>query len=186
MSATTISKLVADKVAEAIEADRAARNNPNIAGGSGGNGGQGGAPPVRECSFVGFMKCGTTQFHGNEGAVELCRWFEKTKSVFGISECAERSKVKFAAATLQGWSLTWWNAQVATLGLDVANGKTWTDTRKIMMEEFCPDEEVQRLENELRSLKLRDTNIAAYTQLFSELALLCPEALPTEKKKVEL
>ncbi|GJT92622.1 putative reverse transcriptase domain-containing protein [Tanacetum coccineum] len=108
------------------------------------------------------------------------------KSVFGISECAERSKVKFAAATLQGRALTWWNSQVATLGLDVVNGKSWTDMRKMMMEEFCPDEEVQRLENELRNLKLRDTNIAAYTQRFNELALLCPEAVPTEKKKVEL
>ncbi|GJZ54546.1 putative reverse transcriptase domain-containing protein, partial [Tanacetum coccineum] len=89
--------------------------------------------------------------------------FEKIESVFGISECAERSKVKFAAATLQGRALTWWNSQVATLGLDVVNGKSWTDMRKMMMEEFCPDEEVQRLENELMSLKLRDTNIAAYT-----------------------
>nr|GFB58258.1 reverse transcriptase domain-containing protein [Tanacetum cinerariifolium] len=55
----------------------------------------------------------------------------------------------------------------------------------MVMEEFCPDEEVQRLENELRSLKLRDTNIAAYTQRFNELVLLCPEAVPSEKNKVE-
>ncbi|GJX84868.1 hypothetical protein Tco_0335642 [Tanacetum coccineum] len=124
MSTAAISKLVADKVAEALAADRATRNNPNVTGGSGGNGGQGGAPPVQECTFVGFMKCGPTQFHGNEGAVELYRWFKKTKSVFGISECAKRSKVKFAAATLQGRALTWWNTQVSTLGLDVANGKS--------------------------------------------------------------
>ncbi|GKC45455.1 putative reverse transcriptase domain-containing protein [Tanacetum coccineum] len=159
MSAAAISKLVVDEVAKVLEADRAARTNPNVAGGSGGNGGQGGAPPVRECLFGGFMKCGPTQFHGNEGAVELCRWFEKTESVFGI---------------------------IATLGLNVVNGKSWIDMRKMMMEEFYLDEEVQRLENELRSLKLRDTNIAAYTKRFNELALLCPEAVPTEKKKVEL
>ncbi|GKD45112.1 putative reverse transcriptase domain-containing protein [Tanacetum coccineum] len=89
----------------------------------------------------GFMKCGPTQFHGNEGAVELCRWFEKTESVFKISECAERSKVKFVVTTLQGRALTWWNTQVATLGLDVINGKSWTDMGKMMMEEFYPDEE---------------------------------------------
>ncbi|GKC76695.1 putative reverse transcriptase domain-containing protein, partial [Tanacetum coccineum] len=47
-------------------------------------------------------------------------------------------------------------------------------------------EEIQRLENKLRSLKLRDTNIGSYTQRFNELALLCPEAVPSEKKKVEL
>nr|GFC81327.1 reverse transcriptase domain-containing protein [Tanacetum cinerariifolium] len=57
--------------------------------------------------------------------------------------------------------------------------------KKMMLEEFCPDEEVQKMEDELRSLKLRDTNIAAYTQRFHELVLLCLEAVLTEKKKVE-
>nr|GEV68149.1 putative reverse transcriptase domain-containing protein [Tanacetum cinerariifolium] len=90
MSTTAIQKLVTDKVDEALAVDRAARNDPNVAKGSVGNGGQGGAPPIWECSFVVFMKCGPTQFHGNEGAVELCRWFKKTKSVFGISERAKR------------------------------------------------------------------------------------------------
>nr|GEX54960.1 hypothetical protein [Tanacetum cinerariifolium] len=35
-----------------------------------------------------------------------------------FSDCTERNKVKFAAATLQGRALTWWNSQVATLGLE--------------------------------------------------------------------
>ncbi|GJR79175.1 putative reverse transcriptase domain-containing protein [Tanacetum coccineum] len=194
MSQAAIERLITQRVNAIVEAERERQVN---ARGQGNNankaGGQGGAPAVRECTFSGFMKCNPMVFHGHEGAVKLSRWFEKTEmvfgiieSVFGISECAERSKVKFAAATLQGRALTWWNSQVATLGLDVVNGKSWTDMRKMMMEEFCPDEEVQRLENELRSLKLRDTNIAAYTQRFNELALLCPEAVPTEKKKVEL
>ncbi|GJZ68306.1 putative reverse transcriptase domain-containing protein [Tanacetum coccineum] len=56
----------------------------------------------------------------------------------------------------------------------------------MMIDEFCPTEEVQRLEDELRHLKLRDMNIAAYTQRFNELALLCPDVVPNEKKKVEL
>nr|GFB69960.1 reverse transcriptase domain-containing protein [Tanacetum cinerariifolium] len=86
-----IQKLVVDKVARALAADRVARNDPNVAEGSGGNGV---AQLIWECSFDGFMKCGPTQFHGHEGAVELCRWFEKTESVFDISECAERSKIR--------------------------------------------------------------------------------------------
>nr|GEX97318.1 putative reverse transcriptase domain-containing protein [Tanacetum cinerariifolium] len=119
------------------------------------------------------------------GAIELCRSFEKSEMVFSISDCAERNKVKFVAATLQGRALTWWNSQVATLGLNVAIGKSWGDMKKMKLEEFCPDEEIQRMEDELRSLKLRDTNIATYTQRFHELVLLCPEAVPTKKKKVE-
>nr|GFA12250.1 hypothetical protein [Tanacetum cinerariifolium] len=63
--------------------------------------------------------------------------------------------------------------------------KSWGDMKKMMLEEFCPNKEVQRMEDELRSLKLRDTNIAAYTQRFHKLVLLCPKAVPTKKKKVE-
>ncbi|GKG40592.1 hypothetical protein Tco_0467369, partial [Tanacetum coccineum] len=87
------------------------------------------------------MKCGPTQFHGKEGAIELYRWFKKMESTFRISECAERSKVKFAAATLQ------------------ANGKSWDDMKKMMLEEFCPEEEISRMEDELRHLRLRDHDI---------------------------
>ncbi|GJW99512.1 putative reverse transcriptase domain-containing protein [Tanacetum coccineum] len=53
------------------------------------------APAVRECTFARFMKCNPTVFHGTKGAVELRRWFKKTVSVFGISECVEDKKVKF-------------------------------------------------------------------------------------------
>nr|GEU29252.1 putative reverse transcriptase domain-containing protein [Tanacetum cinerariifolium] len=69
---------------------------------------------------------------------------------------------------------------------EVANGRPWAEVKQMMTDEFCPTEEVQRLEDELRHLKLRDMNIAAYTERFNELALLCPDAIPNEKKKVEL
>nr|GEU80084.1 putative reverse transcriptase domain-containing protein [Tanacetum cinerariifolium] len=147
------------RVNVSLEAKRASQAN---ARGQGSNanetGGQDRTPPVRECTFWSFMKCNPTPFHCEEGAIKLCRWFEKSKMVFSI---------------------------MATLELEVANGKSWGDMKKMMMEEFFPDEEFQRLEDKLRSLKLRDTNIAAYTQRFNELVLLCPEAVPTEKKKVE-
>ncbi|GJU84956.1 putative reverse transcriptase domain-containing protein [Tanacetum coccineum] len=166
MSQAAIAKLVSDEVAKALAADRATRN----ATGAGG---------------LATWKCGPTQFHGKEGAIELCRWFEKMESTFGISECAERSKVKFAAATLQGRALTWWNTQVATLDLAEANGKSWDDMKKMMLEEFLvPEEEISRMEDELRNLRLRDHDIAAYTNRFNELVLLCPEVVPSIKKKI--
>nr|GEV86687.1 putative ribonuclease H-like domain-containing protein [Tanacetum cinerariifolium] len=59
------------------------------------------------------------------------------------------------------------------------------EVKQMMTDEFCPTEEVQRLEDELRHLKLRDMNIAAYTERFNDLALLCLDAVPNEKKKVE-
>ncbi|GJU92511.1 putative reverse transcriptase domain-containing protein [Tanacetum coccineum] len=56
------------------------------------------------------------------GAVELRRCFEKTESVFGISECAEGKKVKFVVAALQGPALTWWNAKNKNHGNQAGNG----------------------------------------------------------------
>nr|GEU89541.1 hypothetical protein [Tanacetum cinerariifolium] len=128
--------------------------------GSNANGarGQHRAPPMRECTFSIFMKCNPTPFHGKEKAIDLCQWFEKSKMVFSINDCTERNKVKFAAATLQGRALMWWNSQVATLGLEVANGKSWGDMKKMMLEEFCPDEEVQRMEDDSN----REKKVEAY------------------------
>ncbi|GJY00837.1 putative reverse transcriptase domain-containing protein [Tanacetum coccineum] len=189
MTQAAIAKLVADEVAKALATDRATRNTTGAGGpgnveGAGNAGGPERAQQARDCTFSSFMKCGPTQFHGKEGAIELCRWFEKMESTFGISECAERNKVKFAAATLQGRALTWWNTQVATLGLAEANGKSWDDMKKMMLEEFCPEEEISRMEDELRNLRLRDHDIAAYTNRFNELVLLCPEVVPSIKKKI--
>nr|GEY05479.1 integrase, catalytic region, zinc finger, CCHC-type, peptidase aspartic, catalytic [Tanacetum cinerariifolium] len=83
------------------------------------------------------------------GAIELRRWFEKTKSVFEISECVEGKKVKFDVATLEGPALTWWKTKVTTIGLETVNQMPWTDMKQLMTAEFCPIEEVQRMEHEL-------------------------------------
>nr|GEW14941.1 reverse transcriptase domain-containing protein [Tanacetum cinerariifolium] len=55
--------------------------------------------------------------------------------------------------------LSHWEDWVATLGHEVANGRPWTEVKQMMTDEFCPTEEVQRLEDKLRHLKLRDMNI---------------------------
>ncbi|GJW11720.1 hypothetical protein Tco_1577547 [Tanacetum coccineum] len=83
-------------------------NARNDARGSGSVRGQDVIPAIRECTFAGFMKCNPITFHGTKGAVELRRWFEKKLRVFLESVmCYEGKKVKFAAATLQGPTLTW-------------------------------------------------------------------------------
>ncbi|GKD96426.1 putative reverse transcriptase domain-containing protein, partial [Tanacetum coccineum] len=131
------------------------------------------------------MKCNPIAFHSTEGAVELRRWFEKTESVFEISKCAERKKVKFAAATLQRPALTWWNAKVATMGLETVNQMPWTEMKQLMTAEFCPIEEVQRMEHEPWNLKVKEYNIVAYTQRFNELALMCPRMVEPERVKFD-
>ncbi|GJX44749.1 hypothetical protein Tco_0261425 [Tanacetum coccineum] len=111
-------------------------NVGNDARGSGPARGHDAAPAARECTFAGFMKCNPTVFH-------------------------EDKKVKFAAATLQGPALTWWNSKIATI------------------------EEIQRMEHELWNLKVKEYNIVAYTQRFNELALMYLRMVEPKRVKVD-
>nr|GEV25465.1 reverse transcriptase domain-containing protein [Tanacetum cinerariifolium] len=81
------------RVKTALETKRASQANRGEQGSNeNGTGGQDRAPPVRECTFSSFLKCNPTPFHGKEGAIELCRWFEKSEMVFSISDCTEINK----------------------------------------------------------------------------------------------
>ncbi|GJY20444.1 hypothetical protein Tco_0393010 [Tanacetum coccineum] len=107
LTQAAIRRMIKESVDATIAAERARHVNAgNDARGSGLVKGQDVAPAGREYTFDRFMKCNPTAFHGIEGAVELRRWFDKTESVFGISECAKGKKVKFVAAILQGPTLT--------------------------------------------------------------------------------
>nr|GEV31325.1 hypothetical protein [Tanacetum cinerariifolium] len=57
---------------------------------------------------------------------------------------------------------------------------------KVMMtKEFCPPEEIQRMECELWNLRVKEMDISSYTTYFNELVILCPGMVPTERKKVK-
>nr|GEX89077.1 putative reverse transcriptase domain-containing protein [Tanacetum cinerariifolium] len=53
------------------------------------------------------------------------------------------------------------------------------DVRRVFSQE-----EISRIEDELRHLRLKDNDIAAYTNRFNKLVLLCPDVVPSTKKKI--
>nr|GEX64091.1 reverse transcriptase domain-containing protein [Tanacetum cinerariifolium] len=57
-----------------------------------------------------FIRCHPFYFNSTEGAVELIRWFKRTKLVFSRSNRAEENRVTFATGTLTDDALSWWNA----------------------------------------------------------------------------
>nr|GEW30321.1 putative reverse transcriptase domain, ribonuclease H-like domain, aspartic peptidase domain protein [Tanacetum cinerariifolium] len=111
--------------------------------------------------------------------------FEKTESVFEISDYAEGKNVKFVAATLEGPTLTLWKTNVATIGLETVNQMPWTEMKQLMTTEFYLIEEVQRMEHKLWNLKVINYDVVAYTQKFNELTLMCPIMVETKHVKVD-
>ena len=113
------------------------------------------------------------------------RWFEKTYWVFEICSCPEGSKVKFAACTFSNRALTWWKSHVKSLTLSVANSIGWGNLKELMLEEYCPRSEIQKLEQELLELTMVGSDIVTSTYRFSDLAALCPGMVTLESKKIE-
>ncbi|GKD04886.1 putative reverse transcriptase domain-containing protein [Tanacetum coccineum] len=182
----SVKRLVEKRVAKGIEEYEKSRANLDSAGSSRGNiGNTRGTVNVQGCSHKTFMNGKPHSFNGTEGVVGLRRWIEKVEQVFEICKCTEEDKVMFAASTFDGRALTWWNGNVHTLGLVNANRIPWTEFKTMMTTEYCPATEIQRMEQERWTLTLKGDDIDAYNNCFHELALMCPELVPTEKKKIE-
>ncbi|GJY09760.1 putative reverse transcriptase domain-containing protein [Tanacetum coccineum] len=141
--------------------------------------------PARVCSYTDFMKCQPLNFKGTKGVVGLSQWLEKMESVFYISGYAIDNQVKFATCTLLGVALTWWNGHGKTLGHDAAYAMTWRTLKKTLTDKYCPKGEIKKLKIELWNLRVRGNDVAAYTQRFLELALMCTKFLVDETEKVD-
>ncbi|GKD45988.1 reverse transcriptase domain-containing protein [Tanacetum coccineum] len=70
-------------------------------------------------------------------------------------------------------------------GHEAAIGMTWNEFKALLEEEFCPSNEMERLENEFRNHKMVRANHAAYTDRFHELAKLVPHLVTPELARIK-
>ncbi|GJS99601.1 putative reverse transcriptase domain-containing protein [Tanacetum coccineum] len=119
------------------------------------------------------------------GAVVLTCWIEKMESVQEMSGCSVDQKVKYTAGSFMGKALMWWNSQICTLSREVAVSMSWNDFKFMMIEEFCPSHEMQKLEFELWNHAMVGAGHAAYTDRFHELVRLVPYLVTSESRMIE-
>ncbi|GJU49408.1 putative reverse transcriptase domain-containing protein [Tanacetum coccineum] len=62
---------------------------------------------------------------------------------------------------------------------------TWEDFKTLMREEFCPNNEMQKLETEFWNHVMVGAGHAAYTDRFHELARLVPHLVTPENRRIE-
>nr|GEX79852.1 putative reverse transcriptase domain-containing protein [Tanacetum cinerariifolium] len=62
---------------------------------------------------------------------------------------------------------------------------TWSELMRLMTEVYCPRNEIQKMENDIWNLTVKNYGVAAYTQRFQKLSLLCPKVVPEEEGKIE-
>ncbi|GJV07603.1 hypothetical protein Tco_1345259 [Tanacetum coccineum] len=110
-----------------------------------GRGGRG-RGPRKGCSYKEFLACNPKEYDGKGGVVVLTRWIEKMEYVHDMSGCSIDQKVKYTAGSFVGKALTWWNSQIRTLSQEVAISMSWNDFKFMMIQEFCPSHEMQKVE----------------------------------------
>ncbi|GJS28217.1 putative reverse transcriptase domain-containing protein [Tanacetum coccineum] len=194
----------ATRAANALEAENQSQNgsdgdnrNGGVGNGRNGNGGNGGngnpnennrdaRPIAREWNLPYFHEVSNLHQHqGWEGVVGLIRWFEKMETVFHISNYPEKYQVKYATCTLLNSALTWWNSHKRTIGTNVVFAMSWRELMKLMEEVYYPINEIQKIESELWNLTVKNNDLAAYTQRFQELTMMCTKMVPEEEDRVE-
>nr|GEX67283.1 putative retroelement [Tanacetum cinerariifolium] len=153
---------------------KTANNNNDINNPNNGNGGN------NECSYKGFITCNPKEYDEKGGATALTQWIEKIESVIDNSGCAKNQRVKFIASLFVNKSLTWWNTQVQTRGRKAAIGVSSVDFKTLLVKEFYPSNEMDKLENEFWNHKMVGANHATYTDQFHELTKLVPHLVTPE------
>ncbi|GJU35714.1 putative reverse transcriptase domain-containing protein [Tanacetum coccineum] len=137
------------------------------------------------CSYKEFLACNPKKYNGKGGAIVLTRWIEKMESVHDMSGCSIDQKVKYTASLFVGKALTWWNSQIRTLSWEVVVSMLWNDFKFMMIQEFCPSHEMQKLESELWNHGMVGVGHAAYTDRFHELARLVLHLVTPESRMIE-
>ncbi|GJR53218.1 reverse transcriptase domain-containing protein [Tanacetum coccineum] len=112
--------------------------------------------------------------------------FERTKSVFSRSNCAEENKVTFTTGTLTDDALSWWNSYAQPIGIDQANQITWTKLKRLLTNKYCPRTGVKKMEDEFYNLAVKGNDLKTYVRRFQELAVLCPNMVPNTEKLMEV
>ncbi|GKE60847.1 putative reverse transcriptase domain-containing protein [Tanacetum coccineum] len=131
-------------------------NNVNNA--NGGNDRNGGNGRNNGCTYKGFMACNPKEYDGKGGAIALTQWIEKMEN---------------------------WNTQVQARGHAAAIGMSWIDFKALLVEEFCPSNEMEKLESEFWNHKMVGANHAGYTNRFHELAKLVPHLVTPESSRIK-
>ncbi|GJV82275.1 putative reverse transcriptase domain-containing protein [Tanacetum coccineum] len=71
------------------------------------------------------------------------------------------------------------------IGHEAAMAMTWNEFKALLVEEFCPSNEMKKLENEFWNHKMVGANHAAYTDRFHELAKLVPHLVTPESSRIK-
>ncbi|GKB29607.1 putative reverse transcriptase domain-containing protein [Tanacetum coccineum] len=74
---------------------------------------------------------------------------------------------------------------IRNIGTEAIFSMSWRELMKLMTEVYYPRNEIQKMESELWNLTVKNNDLAAYTQRFQELTMMCTKKVLKEEDRVE-
>ncbi|KAI3757500.1 hypothetical protein L6452_05040 [Arctium lappa] len=141
--------------------------------------------PPKACTFKTFLGCRPPEFKGTDDPLLCMNWVREMEQAFRSSECGEGQKAIFGSQMLRGTSLTWWNVYSSSVEATVLAKLSWSTFKKKLMEEFCNERALDRLEEEFRNLRKGNLSLREYNRQFMDKLGLVGHLVPTEKEKIK-
>ncbi|KAI3678392.1 hypothetical protein L6452_37682 [Arctium lappa] len=139
----------------------------------------------KSCSYKSFLSRGPPEFFGSDDPAVCVKWIRAVEQAFGSSECGDDQRVRFDTQLLRDTALIWWNIVQSTLSPEVLAQLSWAEFKKKLLEEFCNERTMDRIEKEFLSLVKGSLTVREYTRQFMEKLDLVGHAAPTEKDKMK-
>ncbi|KAI3744954.1 hypothetical protein L1987_58053 [Smallanthus sonchifolius] len=142
------------------------------------------APPARKCDYKSFKACDPPVLTGKKDAVATFDWIIRMEAAIRLSECRADQVVKFAANSLREEASHWWEGVRQAKGSEIVDAMMWADLKTLVIKNFCPRNEIEKVEREFLGLKAGGMTHRQYTTRFNELARLVPHLVTTEERKI--
>nr|GEV74033.1 hypothetical protein [Tanacetum cinerariifolium] len=124
--------------------------------------------------------------NGNKGGNGNGNTNQNDRSTMHVAhECTYHDFVKCQPLNFKGTEGLFGVDKMRTIGADAAFAMSWRELMKLMTEVYCLRNEIQKMKFELWNLTMKNNGLAAYTQRFQELTMMCTKMVPEEEDRVE-
>ncbi|XP_021985215.1 uncharacterized protein LOC110881170 [Helianthus annuus] len=141
-------------------------------------------PKLVTFNYEHFASYHPKPFTGQEGVTAMLEWFDSMEVTFINSECPEELKTRSATGVFQARALEWWTNERNIRSNELAYALSWEELKQLMMEEFCPPHEQQKLEEEFWALKQVGDDNLTYTTRFKQLSIIVSHLVLTTDRMI--
>ncbi|KAJ0722972.1 putative transcription factor interactor and regulator CCHC(Zn) family [Helianthus annuus] len=140
---------------------------------------------ARGCSYGDFMKCKPPPFDGTKDVSVAHQWLREMEAVLKISKCRREDMVTYATHSSSSEALCWWDNLTQAMGDRAVKRMKWEELKKLVIDQFCPTHELDKLERQFINLEGGNMTHKEYTTKFNKLARLFPDLVTPEEKRIK-